>query len=328
MWKHNTVTAGLLRHGRRSGLLLGILSLVLLAGQAQGHFTHFEPRIIHLSPLPDGVQLLVRMPLPLLLLDRDWQGSDSGQAVPFTRREREGGQWRYAIAPADFEDRFKALEQRVLTGYTLKRDGRPVERVALTQVHLFNSDRRKPFSTLAAAEAAFGDERVTVEADASNLFDSGIDLRLFVPGPQSGGVLTLESDLGVHLNAIERLANILQVHDGRGDSTTYSSIGVLELEFALGKNLVSALYGQLQSGVIHILAGLDHVLFVLLIVLASRGWRQTLLRATAFTLGHSVTLALGVAGYVPLMGWFIPLIETLIALTIVYGGVEIGRAHV
>ena len=44
-------------------------------------------------------------------------------------------------------------------------------------------------------------------------------------------------------------------------------------------------------GVSHILAGWDHLLFVLGLVLLVRGPRRLVKTVTAFTLGHSVTLS-------------------------------------
>lgn len=55
-----------------------------------------------------------------------------------------------------------------------------------------------------------------------------------------------------------------------------------------------------QLGWQHILGGLDHLLFLLTMVVASRGWRQWLAIATAFTVAHSVTLTLSVLGAVRL----------------------------
>ncbi|MGI8425972.1 MAG: HupE/UreJ family protein, partial [Actinomycetota bacterium] len=57
-------------------------------------------------------------------------------------------------------------------------------------------------------------------------------------------------------------------------------------------------YGRL--GVEHILTGFDHLLFVLGLVLLVRGGRRLLWTVTAFTLGHSMTLALAVLGFVHL----------------------------
>lgn len=59
---------------------------------------------------------------------------------------------------------------------------------------------------------------------------------------------------------------------------------------------VAKLYVRL--GVEHILLGFDHLLFVLGLVLLVQGRRRLLLTITAFTLGHSVTLALAALGLV------------------------------
>jgi hydrogenase/urease accessory protein HupE len=74
-------------------------------------------------------------------------------------------------------------------------------------------------------------------------------------------------------------------------------------------------------GFTHIVpAGLDHLLFVLGVVLGSpRDWRRLVLWLSAFTLAHSITLALVVVGVVGLPGAFV---EPAIALSIAYVGVE------
>ena len=66
----------------------------------------------------------------------------------------------------------------------------------------------------------------------------------------------------------------------------------------------------------HILSGLDHLLFLLCLVLPFRRLRPLLIIVTAFTVAHSLALVAAVAGFVPDALWFPPLIETLIALTI------------
>lgn len=65
--------------------------------------------------------------------------------------------------------------------------------------------------------------------------------------------------------------------------------------------------------------GLDHILFVLGIFLLSLGWRPLLYQVTAFTLAHSITLALSLYGVVSLPA---SVVEPLIALSIVYVAVE------
>jgi hydrogenase/urease accessory protein HupE len=60
---------------------------------------------------------------------------------------------------------------------------------------------------------------------------------------------------------------------------------------------LSVLTGYGRIGVEHILTGFDHLLFVLGLVLLVRGGRRLVWTVTAFTLGHSVTLALAVLGW-------------------------------
>ena len=73
-----------------------------------------------------------------------------------------------------------------------------------------------------------------------------------------------------------------------------------------------------QEGVRHFLEGLDHVLFVLCLVLGAATLGTLAWRVTGFTIGHSVTLTLGFFGYVSAGAWFIPFVETGIALSILY----------
>jgi len=68
----------------------------------------------------------------------------------------------------------------------------------------------------------------------------------------------------------------------------------------------------------HILAGYDHVLFVLALLLGARGLRGVLTVATVFTLAHSATLGLAVLGWAALPG---AVVEPLIALSIAYTAV-------
>ena len=76
----------------------------------------------------------------------------------------------------------------------------------------------------------------------------------------------------------------------------------------------------LRLGFTHILPkGLDHILFVIGLFLLGAGWRPLLYQVTAFTLAHSVTLALSMQGIVALPERFV---ETLIALSISWVAIE------
>ena len=76
------------------------------------------------------------------------------------------------------------------------------------------------------------------------------------------------------------------------------------------------------SGFDHILGGLDHLLFIFCLVLPCRQLRPLIITITAFTCAHSITLMAAAFGMVPKVLWFPPLIEMLIALSIVYMALE------
>lgn len=79
----------------------------------------------------------------------------------------------------------------------------------------------------------------------------------------------------------------------------------------------------LELGIGHILDpnGIDHVLFLVVLVLAYQlsQWKQVIILATAFTLGHSLTLAMAAFNLVQLDSAFIELLIAIsIAVTALY----------
>jgi HupE / UreJ protein len=75
----------------------------------------------------------------------------------------------------------------------------------------------------------------------------------------------------------------------------------------------------LQMGIMHIFTGIDHMSFMLGLVLISRRVRDLLFVVTGFTLGHSLTLALAVTGILRPQAQYI---DALVALTIALIGAE------
>ena len=78
----------------------------------------------------------------------------------------------------------------------------------------------------------------------------------------------------------------------------------------------------LKLGIEHILFGIDHLLFVLALLIITRGTSLLIKTVTAFTVAHSITLALATLGYVQMPS---APVEAVIALSIVFVAVEIVR---
>src|SRR6185295_8627465 len=72
----------------------------------------------------------------------------------------------------------------------------------------------------------------------------------------------------------------------------------------------------------HILDGIDHLLFLLCLIIPFRRMRTLIPIITAFTVAHSITLIVSAYHYVPSALWFPPLIEVLIAMSIIYMALE------
>ena len=80
--------------------------------------------------------------------------------------------------------------------------------------------------------------------------------------------------------------------------------------------------GYFQLGLVHLYSGLDHILFLLGLLLLVSGFLNVIKTVTAFTIAHTITLALSVTGLI-----YIPqsTIEILIAITIIYLAIEISQ---
>ena len=79
----------------------------------------------------------------------------------------------------------------------------------------------------------------------------------------------------------------------------------------------------LQLGIEHILSGIDHLAFVLLLLILIGGGRRLVAAVTAFTVAHSLTLALTTLGWIRVHS---PTVEAVVALSIVFLAVELVHA--
>lgn len=104
---------------------------------------------------------------------------------------------------------------------------------------------------------------------------------------------------------------------------------VKAFEFAGDEGLVridprwhQAALSFIHSGFRHILDGIDHLLFLFCLVVPFRRLGPLIAIVTSFTVAHTITLMAAALGFVPSGLWFPPLVETAIAATIVFVGLE------
>lgn len=142
-----------------------------------------------------------------------------------------------------------------------------------------------------------------------------IDLELEAPIESDASMFSLRPNLerlGVRVVTAVRFfaaSGVERVYQIEGDA------GVVPLDPRWHQPLLRFL-GQ---GFRHILDGPDHLLFLLCLVLPFyRELKTLVVIVTAFTIGHSVTLITAGLGMAPASLWFPPLVELLIAGSILY----------
>ncbi len=141
--------------------------------------------------------------------------------------------------------------------------------------------------------------------------------RVHIPGGLEGKPIEL-TDLG--LTGLEVLVRVERA-DGTGQ---VERVLAVRPRFTLrpSPGTVEVIGTYTRLGIEHILTGADHLLFVLALVLIVRSRRQLFITITAFTIAHSITLALATLNLVRIPG---PPVEATIALSIVFVASEIVR---
>lgn len=137
------------------------------------------------------------------------------------------------------------------------------------------------------------------------------------PGGLAGKSIGIEGLIGTRIDTLVRVRQL----DGT-TQTLRATPDAPTVTVAAATSGWSVARAYLGLGVEHILLGIDHLLFVLALVLLVKGWRRLVGTITAFTLAHSITLALATLGVVRLPG---PPVEACIALSIVFVAAEILR---
>ena len=157
------------------------------------------------------------------------------------------------------------------------------------------------------------------EPVVQELTDSLVERRWIDAGPDGLAGKRVEIT-GLQLTITDVLVRV-KFMDGRTLQTLVRPAQPwVEIAASQGPFAVFGSYATL--GVEHILFGFDHLLFVLALILIVRSTRVLIWTITAFTLAHSITLALATLGVVHVPG---PPVEAAIALSIVLLASEILR---
>ena len=161
---------------------------------------------------------------------------------------------------------------------------------------------------------------VPLAARATEIEHTAADAATVVFRRLHGARLGIASDVPRRLALGHRQLLTVRAHDGRVllERMLDARSGAVEIELGSseGGNAAAEFF---RLGLVHILGGDDHLLFLVALLLGVRRLRSVVTTVTAFTVAHSVTLSMAVLGLVAVPS---ALVEPLIAASIVFVGVE------
>jgi HupE / UreJ protein len=284
----------------RTSAILIILLLALMPATSAAHEIPSDVRVqMYVKPAGQRLQVLVRVPLKSIT-ETEWPERASGllDLSRADRKLREAAQSKIADVLAVFEgDRRLEPPQIVAVKASLPSD-------------LSFDSFEHALAHVSSARLPDDIDFVTQQGLMDVLFEYGIQSQqsLFSIHPNF-------LQLGVTVTTVLRFLSpdqperAFSLHDDPGlvrlDPRWFQAAGRFVVE-----------------GFFHILDGIDHLLFLFCLIIPFRRMRSLVLIVTSFTVAHSITLIASAYDMAPSALWFPPLVETLIATSIMYMALE------
>lgn len=308
--------------GRRAFHIIFVFCLASIAVSASAHFLlNLNVRILHVEHIADGLRVYLRTPMPYLVAGKIGPVRADGlpEPAPFTSNALEGGLVAHYVDFEQLRPSIIGLGELAQAGFEFEINGQRMPGL-VERVHLYRVGSQPEFASLDEAHASF-DTVAKLPESAPKLYVGDAVVDVVLRYDTGGAVLSyaVSSNLNPGLPGQETTANLILDY-GPDGVKVFRSRGLMLEPIEISQSTISAIGTFILEGVRHILEGLDHVLFVVCLVIGAASLRSLLWRVTGFTLGHSVTLAAGFFGFVPSGAWFVPAVETGIALSIIYAG--------
>jgi len=285
-----------------SRLLLVLLMIFAgwLPGAGLAHDIPGDVRIIaYLKPANDRLQLLVRVPLAAM---RETEFPVRGPGYLDLRRADAALAGAASLWLADnlelYENDARLMQPRIVTA-----------RVSLA------SD--KSFASFESAMAHLQGERVSPDTD---LYwkQQLLDVLFEVPIQSATSAFSIHPKFARLGQRVVTALRFLPPDAAERAFEFHGDPGLVRLD----PRWHQAALRFVESGFWHILEGADHLLFLLCLVIPFRRLLPLAVIVTSFTVAHSITLLAAAFGYAPGALWFPPLVEALIALSIVWMALE------
>lgn len=300
-------------------VVVSILFLCIIA-PVSGHFLlNLNVRVLHVEHLHDELRVYLRLPMPYLVADKLGPSVNGSlpKSAPFTHNNMEESLLVHYVDFDQVRSQPLGLGAFATAGFKFEVAGKPLEAI-VENLRIHRVGSQPEFATLEEAKASFINSQIFPASEEKVYVGNAVvDIMLRYPIGSPVYKYSVSSSLNPGLPDQENTANlILDYSPGRVQ--VFRARGLLTEPISISRSALSAFSTFVKEGIRHILEGLDHVLFVICLVLGATRLRNLFWRVTGFTIGHSITLSAGFFGFVPSGEWFVPAVETGIALSIIY----------
>ncbi|MDT8429588.1 MAG: HupE/UreJ family protein [Pseudomonadales bacterium] len=284
------------------GLHIMLMALVVLAG-SKLHADDIPLRVAvqgFVNPEGNQLQVLLRVPM------------DAFGEIEFPTRGVPGSLIFSEAGPA----LQTAAQVYVLSAIRFYEEGRLLSESQLERVRVSLPSNR----SFTDFDSALANVMAAPLSDETDLYwrQGMLDVLVTYPIESEQSRISVDprlGGLGIETNTVLRYV----LEDGTDRAFAYvGNPGLI----ALDPSWWQAVARFIEMGFNHILDGMDHLLFLLCLVIPLRQIKALVPVITSFTIAHSITLIASAFGLSPSVLWFPPLIETLIALSIVYMAFE------
>ena len=258
--------------------------------------------LVHVFVKPEGQRLRVAVRVPMAAMgDIDYPTRGAAGLLDLTRID------------ASLED---AVRLWIVPAFRVFENGSSIgpPRIVATRLSL-PADRS--FATYHDALANFG--RAKLPAETELFWNQGmLDALVEYPIGSDRSEFSIDpalARLGVRVRTGLRFlppGGAIRAYEFIGDP------GVITLD----PRWADAAITFVRLGIVHILHGADHLLFLLCLVIPVRRLQSLVAIVTAFAAGHSLTLLASALDVAPSGLWFPPVVETLIAMSVFYMAIE------
>ena len=265
-----------------------------------------------------GLDVYIRVPTPYFLagLISDPLADGTVIPAPFTYNRIEDEILNHYLNMGQIRNSPLEFAALAADGLRIETDGKTLV-PKIVQMRIHNVWLQPPFASLEEARTSLASIGLENQSDDVYVGETVTDLLLRYQHDSPVNIYQLSFMWNPKLDLQQETANLLLDHFP-GNTRIYRFTGTLKDPVEISNSALAAFATFTIEGIVHIIQGWDHLLFVACLAIGAATLAGLLWRVTGFTIGHTITLILGFWGYVPSGSWFIASVELGIAISIIF----------